>query len=148
MTADIAPELQVYDEILDAEHADLLQGIADAARALHASRSVLDGAIAMLGDRLVEHLAREERRMDASEYPERVRHRLAHELFMADFARMRATLAASGPRDPLVVEWLETRLPAWLRFHIRVNDAPLAAWLAHRGARGEPQLEVGRNRLS
>ncbi len=72
--------------------------------------------------------------MDEALYPERVRHRSAHELFMADFVRMRDLLEAAGP-SAQVHDWITRRIPDWLRFHITVNDLPLGEFLARRRAR-------------
>jgi hypothetical protein len=44
---------------------------------------------------------------------------------------MRAELRANGA-TPLVATALKRRVPEWLRFHIRVNDAPFGDWLARR----------------
>lgn len=136
MAADWSPDLIVNDEGLDRDHVELFRRIAVAAEALHGARAVLDDAVAALAATLVEHLAREERMMEVLEYPERARHRMAHELFMSDFDRMRAALTEAGP-DPVVAEWLANRIPEWLRFHIRVNDAPLARWCAAKQRGGE-----------
>lgn len=69
--------------------------------------------------------------MDDLLYPERVRHKSAHELFVADFEQMRAELRAKGPTQ-VVANWIRRRIPEWLKFHIRVNDQPFAAWLLRR----------------
>ncbi|HYG70374.1 MAG TPA: hemerythrin family protein [Anaeromyxobacteraceae bacterium] len=132
MAAEWTPDLILDDAVLDHDHVDLFRRIARAAEALHGERAALERAVAELSDTLVHHLAREERMMDLLAYPERARHRMAHELFRADFDRMRALIAETGPEDPVVVEWLETRIPEWLRFHIRVNDVPLAHWFARK----------------
>jgi hemerythrin len=131
MPAEWSPDLILNDEALDQEHVDLFRQLGAAAAALEGDRTCLDQAVETLGETLVHHLAREERMMAQLGYPERARHRMAHELFLADFDRMRAALRGSGP-DAVVAEWLITRIPEWLRFHIRVNDAPLAHWLAQR----------------
>jgi hemerythrin len=137
MPAEWSPDLILNDETLDREHVDLFRQLEATAAALEGDRSILDRAVETLGETLGHHLAREERMMELLAYPERVRHRMAHELFRADFERMRSALRASGP-DAVVAEWLTTRIPEWLRFHIRVNDAPLAHWFAQRTRKPEP----------
>jgi hemerythrin len=77
--------------------------------------------------------------MQGSVYPERARHRSAHELFIADLERLRAELSQTGA-TPHVAEWLRVRVPEWLHFHICTNDAPLAQFLARRSPQGpEPR---------
>ncbi len=73
--------------------------------------------------------------MDETLYPERVRHKSAHELFVADFEKVRGELHGSGG-TPVVADGLRRRVPEWLRFHIRVNDAPFGDYLARRRQAG------------
>jgi hemerythrin len=139
MGIDWSPELTLNHELLDREHVELFRRLEEAAGAVDGPRAGLDAAVAALTTALIDHLATEERLMEATLYPERVRHRSAHELFLADFDRMRAELREAGP-TPAVAEWLRTRLPEWLRFHVRVNDLPFGAYLARR--RPAPTLDA------
>jgi hemerythrin len=82
---------------------------------------------------MLAHVATEEGIMDDALYPERGRHRLAHEVFLADLQLLGAELAAAGP-TPRVLEGLRVRVPEWLRFHIAANDLPLGLFLARRPA--------------
>jgi len=131
MPVEWSPELTLNDELLDPQHVDLFRKLADAVAALEGPRASAEAAVGVFADALMGHLAAEERLMNESLYPERVRHRSAHELFVADFERMRTELRANGA-TPLVAEWIGRRIPEWLRFHIRVNDAPFGDWLARR----------------
>ncbi len=125
-------ELAVDHDDLDRQHAVLFARLATVADLVErALRPELERAVAALGDELFAHLAFEEALMEEARYPDRGRHKGAHELFVADFLQMRDELREQGPTPP-VAEWLRVRIPEWLRFHIRVNDAPLAAFLAHR----------------
>ncbi len=149
MAAEWTPELTVNDELLDAQHVEIFRRLADASSALERTRVEAESAVAAFADVLLSHVASEEQLMEETLYPERVRHRSAHEMFVSDFTRMRAELAEKGP-TPLVAEWLRVRIPEWLRFHIRVNDAPFGEYLARRRAQGgEPRTrkQTGR-RLS
>lgn len=137
MTAEWSPELTLNHEELDRQHVELFRRVGEAAAALKGDRAVLEAAVAALAAALVEHRVTEERIMEEARYPERVRHRSAHELFLADVDRMRADLAALGP-TPQVADWLEHRLPEWLRFHVRVNDLPLGEYLGRRRPRPAP----------
>ena len=75
--------------------------------------------------------------MEETLYPDRARHRAAHELFMADFTEHARRAAQEQGSSPLSLVWLKRAAPPTVtRFHIRVNDAPLAAFLARRGPRG------------
>jgi hemerythrin-like metal-binding protein len=133
---DGSPELLLNDELLDSQHAEIFRCVDALARALDGPRGGIEPAAAALADTLVTHLATEERIMDETLYPERVRHRSAHELFMADFLQFREALRAEGPTQE-TREWATRRIPEWLRFHISVNDFPLGVYLARRGAQGE-----------
>lgn len=125
------PDLTLNNETLDEQHVELYRMLQDAAKALDGTRAALDAALARFLDALVDHVAIEEQLMDETLYPERTRHKSAHELFVADFERMRAELREFGP-TPVVQDWVRRRVPEWLSFHVRVNDQPLAAWLARR----------------
>ncbi|HET8541197.1 MAG TPA: hemerythrin family protein [Anaeromyxobacter sp.] len=142
MPGEWSPELTLNNELLDGQHVDLFRRLSAAAAALDAPRDALDRAVDEFADALVSHLAVEERLMDETLYPERVRHKSAHELFVAEFEKVRAELRALGP-TPTVVEGLRRRVPEWLKFHTRVNDAPFGAYLARRRAAGAP---AGRTR--
>jgi hemerythrin len=144
------PDLILNHETLDAQHADLFKRLQEVELRLDGPRAELDEAIAALADSLVTHLAAEERIMDEALYPERTRHRSAHELFMADFDQFRAEVREAGP-TPVATDWIRRRIPEWLRFHITVNDLPLGAFLARRRARPHPFARTpkdGGNRLS
>ncbi len=135
MGGEWSPELTLNNELLDAQHVDLFRKLDAAAAALDSPRDVLAEAVDAFADALVSHLAVEERLMDETLYPERVRHKSAHELFVADFEKLHAELVASGPTAS-VAEGLRRRVPEWLRFHTRVNDAPFGAYLARRRQAG------------
>ncbi|HEY6005228.1 MAG TPA: hemerythrin family protein [Anaeromyxobacter sp.] len=131
MAVDWTPELTINDELLDLQHVELFRRLEEAEDALKGPREALDAAVSVFADSLMTHIALEERVMDDLLYPERVRHKSAHELFVADFEQMRAELRAKGP-TPAVGNWVRRRIPEWLKFHIRVNDQPFAAWLQRR----------------
>lgn len=131
MTAEWSPELILNHELLDAQHMEVFRRLAEAGAALRGDREALETALAAFADALMEHVSAEEQIMEETFYPERVRHRSAHEMFVADLGQMRAELARTGP-TPDVEAWILTRIPEWLRFHIRVNDAPLGEYLARR----------------
>jgi hemerythrin len=133
--AEWTPDLTLNNEMLDDQHVEIFRRLGEAGRALDGPPAGVDSAVAALSDALVTHLAAEERLMDDALYPERRRHRSAHEMFMADFGQMRDELRRLGP-TPMVAEWIRHRIPEWLGFHIRVNDAPLGAFLSRRRAMG------------
>lgn len=72
--------------------------------------------------------------MEETLYPDRGRHRSAHEMFVSDLVQLRGELQQKGSSE-VVADWIRTRIPEWLRFHIRVNDAPLAAYLSRQAER-------------
>jgi len=129
---DWTPDLTVNNPELDRQHVELFRRLHQASDALDGGAPLaVDLAIAEFADTFVEHVAAEETAMDEALYPDRIRHKAAHELFMADFLRFREELRTHGPTEE-AAEWIRTRIPEWLSFHIRVNDAPLAAYLARR----------------
>jgi hemerythrin-like metal-binding protein len=127
------PDLLLNHDLLDEDHMEIFRRIADATAVLDGPTAGVEKAVAALADALVTHLATEERLMEESLYPERARHRSAHELFMADFLQMRDELREKGP-TPLVADWIQRRIPEWLRFHVRVNDLPFGLYLSRRRA--------------
>ncbi len=135
MPSEWSPELTLNNELLDGQHVELFRRLSAAADALQGPRDALVAAVDAFADTLVSHLAVEERLMDETLYPERVRHKSAHELFVADFEKVREELRAMGA-TPAVADGLRRRVPEWLRFHTRVNDAPFGAYLARRKQAG------------
>jgi hemerythrin-like metal-binding protein len=139
MSVEWTPELTLNHDQLDRQHVEIFRRLRDSVAALDGTRADVERAVALLADVIVDHVVAEERLMEATLYPERARHRAAHELFVADVARMREELRDTGA-TPVVAEWLRVRIPEWLHFHIRVNDAPLGAYLARRRSQGaEPR---------
>jgi hemerythrin len=134
--AEWTPELTLNHEVLDDDHVEIFRRVAEAVAVLDGPTAGVEKAVAALADALVTHIATEERLMNESLYPERARHRSAHELFMADFLQLRDELRDKGP-TPLVADWIQRRIPEWLRFHIRVNDLPFGAYLSRRRAHGD-----------
>ena len=131
MTFRLPAELTVGFEDIDQQHRTILEAV-ETARAAAASGDVAAAraALAALGDALVSHFSSEEGFMQEALYPDRARHKAAHDLFMQDFAQLGRELQ-SGLSD-LVVQWIGTRVSEWVKFHIRVNDAPLAEYLSSR----------------
>jgi hemerythrin-like metal-binding protein len=130
--AEWTPELTVNVDLLDHHHVELFRLLARGAAALDAGDAAeLGSAVDDFADALIEHVAVEEALMEESLWPERGRHKSAHELFVADLVKARTDLRAGGP-TPAFAEWLRVRAPDWLRFHIQTNDVPFGAHLARR----------------
>jgi hemerythrin len=143
---DWSTELTLKHEVLDAQHAELFRLLDALSAILEGPSGPIEIALAALSDSFVTHLATEEQIMDDALYPERARHKSAHELFMADFLQMRRALREDGA-TPAVVDWVTRRIPEWLRFHISVNDYPLGLYLARRRAQpggGRPARDGNR----
>jgi hemerythrin-like metal-binding protein len=119
---------------LDAPHADLLKRAADLAAAAGARQ---DGRAATILDGLLEattlHFAFEDEWMERTSYPARRAHRAAHDLFLQDLHASSREIARAGV-TPRIVAWASARLQQWLRYHMEVNDGPLARFL-QRAAR-------------
>lgn len=144
MTHRLAPELVSGFEEIDGQHAVLCQRLEAALEAVHVdSLAATKRALQALEDYLVAHFAAEERFMAAAAYPERGRHKSAHDLFMQDFAQLVAELEVTGLSVP-VVEWITRRVPEWLKFHIRVNDLPLGRFLS--ASRFQPDTAAASHR--
>jgi hemerythrin len=139
MTFRLTPELQIGYEELDAQHRTLFQRLEAAVDAARADDlAACKAALASLADYLVAHFAAEEKFMAAAHYPERGRHKSAHDLFMQDYLQLQGDLSTAGLSVPNV-QWIVSRVPEWLRFHIQVNDVPLGRFLAAR--RFRPEIE-------
>jgi len=147
MAVEWSPDLTVNHELLDGQHVELFRTLADAGAALDGPPLALEIALDRFVDLLLTHFAVEERLMDESLYPERVRHRSAHEMFLADFERLRAALRAAGA-GPEAADGIRRRAPEWLRFHVRMNDVPFGAYLARRQQLQPDQRRDGGRRLS
>lgn len=131
----LAPELTTGFPPLDNQHPQLLERIDAAGTAARAGDvETAARALAGLGDYVLAHFAAEELFMTDSSYPERVRHKAAHDLFVQDLLSLTREVEAGG-LTPDVVQRICERVPGWLRFHIQVNDVPLGRWLAHQRQR-------------
>jgi len=131
MSVRMPPELTLGFDEIDAQHRGILDAMDRAALAVRAGDLAgTRAAVAVLGDQLVAHFSAEEGFMAESLFPDRGRHKAAHDLFMQDFAQLGREL--SGGLSDLVVQWVATRVPEWVKFHIRVNDSALATYLASR----------------
>lgn len=137
MGSEWTPDLTLNHGEVDAEHVELFRKLAAAGAALGGPRPALAEALEGLAEAFLSHVAHEDALMTGSNYPEREGHRTAHDFFLAALARLRAAVAQRAPTAD-EAEWLRTRAPEWLRFHVRVNDAPLVAWLARRRDRRGP----------
>lgn len=137
MMTRLPPELSVGFEEIDAQHRLVLRCVdALVATAQGGSAAAARDALTVLGDELLGHFASEEALMAEAAYPDRGKHKAAHDLFMQDFAQLSAELQALGLAPP-VQNWIEKRVPEWIRFHILVNDVPLGRFLATRRPRPE-----------
>jgi len=134
-----AAGFEVGFEEMDAQHGHIFDRMEALTAALHADDgAAARAAIVALRDSLATHFAFEESVMEAAKYPERGRHKAAHDLFMQDFAQLTRDMEATGLSVP-VIETFTSRIPEWVKFHIQVNDAPLGRFLA--GARSRPGAE-------
>lgn len=131
MSPSTPPDLIVGFAAIDEQHAGIFEAM-DAAQAAVArgDLSATRAAMAALGDVLVSHFASEEAYMGESLYPDRSRHKAAHDLFMQDFAMLGREL--QGGLSDLVTQWIAVRVPEWVRFHIRVNDTALGQFLSSK----------------
>jgi hemerythrin len=143
MTHRLAPELVSGFVEIDGQHGALFQRLDAALQALQSdSLAATKRALQELGDYLLAHFAEEERFMAETDYPERGRHRSAHDLFMQDFVQLTRELDVAGLSVP-ITEWITTRVPEWIKFHIRVNDLPLGRYLSARQFRPSDQAKSG-----
>lgn len=125
-------ELTSGFEEIDGQHRILLDRLEDAMAAARSDdRAQTREALTRLGDFLVSHFHAEESMMADSGYPERVRHKSAHDMFLQDFAQLGQELEETGLCPP-VLNWVSSRVPEWLKFHIQVNDLPLGHYLTNR----------------
>jgi hemerythrin len=133
----IPAELEVGFEQIDAQHHELLRRIEECVASMDVMPlDRLKATVAGLGDCFMRHFSEEERFMERTAYPDRGKHKSAHDLFMHDFAQLGRELEAVG-LTPLVRHWIASRVPEWTRFHIQVNDVPLGRYLCARRYRPE-----------
>jgi hemerythrin len=138
----LPPELSVGFEEIDGQHRQLLRYIEDAVAAVESDECArVKTAVSELGDYLMAHFAAEESFMEQASYPERARHKAAHDIFMQDFTQLGRELAMAG-LSPLVRQWIVARVPEWIRFHIHANDIQLGRFLASRKFRPDGAAEV------
>ncbi len=141
-------DLVIHHETLDAQHAGLFRLLDAAAVAFEqGGKRDLVRAVEAFTEAMLEHTASEEALMEESLYPDRGRHRVAHEVFLTDLRQLAAELDATGP-TPQVGAWVRVRLPEWLRFHIAANDAKFGQHLAHRPAGGRAARRPDTRRTS
>jgi len=139
----LAPELVSGFVEIDGQHSLLFQRLEAALQAVQSdSLATTKRALQDLGDYLLAHFAEEERFMADAEYPERGRHKSAHDLFMQDFVQLTREIDVTGLSLP-VTEWITTRVPEWIRFHIQVNDLPLGRYLSAKRFRPEVRAMTG-----
>ena len=132
MSPRLPAELSVGFEEIDGQHRQLLRHIEETTAAVDGDdRASVKAALSALGDYLVAHFAAEESFMSQAGYPERARHKTAHDIFMQDFMQLTQELETAG-LSPLVRQWIVARVPEWIRFHIHANDIPLGQYLAAR----------------
>jgi hemerythrin len=145
MSPRLPPELSVGFEEIDGQHRHVMRCIEAATAAVdRGDRSEVKETLSALGDYLVAHFSSEEAIMAQACYPERARHKAAHDIFMQDIAQLVQELESSG-LSPLVRQWIVARVPEWVRFHIQANDVPLGQFLSSKKFRPE---EAGANPLA
>ena len=133
----LTPELIAGYEEIDGQHRILFERLEAAVNAVQADDAAsAHDAMTKLGDYLMAHFAAEESFMNSAHYPERGRHKSAHDLFMQDFVQLGEELKSGGLSVPFV-QWITMRVPEWLKFHIQVNDVPLGRFLASKRFRPE-----------
>jgi len=135
MASYLSPDCASGFAEMDRQHDRIFQRVELAS--LRAHSEDLPGtkrALQDLGDEIMAHFASEESLMAATAYPDRARHKSAHDLFMQDFVQLTRELDSVGLSAPTLL-WISARVPEWMKFHIRVNDAPLGRHLAARAPR-------------
>jgi hemerythrin-like metal-binding protein len=126
------PELSVGFDEIDDQHQTLFRLIDDAERAARAGDAMQTKlTVRALGDFLMAHFSMEESVMLETRYPERGRHKTAHDVFLQDFLQLTREVDERGA-TAVAIEWLSVRIAEWVRFHIKVNDVPLGAWLIRK----------------
>jgi hemerythrin len=128
----LPPELSVGFDDIDVQHRGLLQRIAEVSDAVAAGDlALVRASLTVLGDALATHFSEEERFMAETAYPDRGKHKTAHDMFLQDFAQLVAEVEKVG-LTPVARNGVTVRVPEWTRFHIQVNDVPLGRFLAAR----------------
>jgi hemerythrin-like metal-binding protein len=127
------PSLASGDDGIDVRHQELLRRLATLVEALEAGRrQEIAGLFAVLGDRVVDHFAAQERAMERSAYPGRNVHAAAHARFVRQYAELRAMYEQVGPCAGIAVK-TATWIQDWLRSHVSGADRALARHLREAG---------------
>ncbi|BDG10856.1 bacteriohemerythrin [Anaeromyxobacter paludicola] len=146
MSESFTKDLEVGFEKVDVEHRALMRQVAAAVEAIGSGdREAVHAAVVKLGDYLVWHFSSEERVMEETLYPERARHKAAHDLFMQDFLQV-SEAEKAGEDLAVLAESIGQRIPEWIKFHIQVNDAPLGRYLAARDRKPEAARPSGKDK--
>jgi hemerythrin-like metal-binding protein len=114
---------------IDTEHAEISQGLEKLLVAVNAGKpsdTVL--ILEALAGQVAAHFTHEEWLMARSSYPLAVRHKQAHDGFMADATKFLAELKANGLTASFR-RWATGRVLEWFRFHIAANDVGLGRFL-------------------
>jgi hemerythrin len=144
----LPPELSVGFDEIDTQHRGLLQRIAEVSDAVAAGDlALVRASLTVLGDAVASHFAEEERFMAETAYPDRGKHKTAHDMFLQDFAQLAAEVEKLG-LTPVARTGITVRVPEWTRFHIQVNDVPLGRFLTARRFRPADVSRTDKPRVS
>lgn len=127
-------DLSVGDEEIDAQHREIFRRVARLIEgAQRGEPEELAGLVQYLHEYAVTHFGAEEGRMRGARYPELARHKAEHDRFLSDLLAIGRELDRSGPGAFLslrVNHWLL----GWVKEHVSVTDAALAAFLRRLSA--------------
>ncbi len=120
--------LEVGNAVIDADHKETIERLAEAARATDAELPALFDAFAR---HLRDHLAREEELMHAYAFPPAPIHVHEHNRVRLELDGVAKRLAAGNLA--LVRGYLTEIVPDWFITHKNTMDAATAAWIRSRG---------------
>ena len=126
--------------LIDEDHRQLLSQIEQLFNAIHEKRpgDRIPEILAFLAEYVESHFAREERHMEASEYPGLAHHKAIHDDMRAQVARL---IKSSHGNPAVVTEDVVNFLSEWLVSHITEEDQRMARhflWFEARASQAKP----------
>jgi hemerythrin len=134
------PRLSVGVPFIDQQHQELIGALNALLAAMQSSRGKeeVGKLLQFLGEYTVSHFAAEEQMMARTRYPGLAGHKEQHEAFVAEFKKLAAEFAKTGPTTGLAIR-LNGKVCEWLREHIGHLDRQLADFVNRRAPAAPPR---------
>lgn len=128
-------ELVMGDAHIDADHREMIARARSFVEALGSAAQTeeVSATLKFLLEFVRGHFAAEEALMTSLDYPQREKHRRAHEALFRELSAL--MVFARGPEEEAKLPGrVETFLHSYFKNHFHAHDAPVAAFVASRAA--------------